>query len=143
LDAAFAFVGVGYGLDEAEAEAEAALGTTFIATEEALPDAREIVGGDADAGVADGDEDLGGVPLDGNIDLPALGGIFDGIIEEIGDSLAEAVLIGDGVAVFVGGEGDFEAAIVGDFGVEIGELAGELRDVDTPEIEFHGAGLDL
>ena len=40
------------GLDQAEAEAEAAFGAALVAAVEPVPDARQLVGGNADAGVA-------------------------------------------------------------------------------------------
>ena len=65
-------MGLDEGFDEAEAEAEAALGTAFVGAIEAVPDAGQVVGVDADAGVADGDADFIGRKLGADFDAAAV-----------------------------------------------------------------------
>ena len=52
------------GLDEAEAEAEAALGAAGVAAEQPIPDARQLVGRNAEAGVADAQDGAAALAAD-------------------------------------------------------------------------------
>src|SRR5262249_34773437 len=85
-----AAVGLDDRAHEAEAEAEPALGTTEVTTVEALPDARLLGRGDAGAGVAysqNGDAVARG---GADLDPAAVGGVLDGIVDQVGDGLAQA-----------------------------------------------------
>lgn len=97
----------GYVADEEEAEAgafdldEVAAGDSV----EAVEDGFEVLGGDADAGVGDG-EGGPGVAGDGESagDVDAFGGVFDGVVEEVEDGGAE--VFGDAEDGEADGAGD-------------------------------------
>jgi hypothetical protein len=88
LDAAL--VGVDDGADEAEAEAETALGTAFVAAIEAVPDAVLFRDRNAHAVVAEADYEVSvfGAGLDGH--LATGGGVLEGVVEQVGEDLAQA-----------------------------------------------------
>src|SRR5688572_18504966 len=101
-----AVVAFGDGFDEGEAEAGAfdvAGGALFDAVE-FLEEAYLILGGDAGAIVLDADDDFGayraGFEAGSQGDLAAVGGVFDGVVDEVGDGLAN-----EGLVAFDGGQG--------------------------------------
>jgi len=101
--------------DQEEAEAGAfdlGHGATWDAVE-AIEDALELVGWKADAGVGDLKSDQG-VAGDGEgaTDVDAVGGVFDGVVEDVYDGGAE--VFGDALGVEADGAGDgFEGDVVG------------------------------
>jgi hypothetical protein len=129
----------GDGADEEEAEAGAfdfdlVVGGGAV---EAFEDVFEFARGKAEAGVGDGEEHEG-VALDGEpaANVDAVGGVFDGVVEEVEDSGAEVFGVGedeeadaagdvgegDGVGLeVVAGEHGGDA--VGDEGMELDALA--------------------
>ena len=141
----------GDGADQEEADAGAfdAYGDAAGDTVEALEDAFELVGFEADAGVGDGEGDGGEADDgDGAGNVNARGGIFDGVVEDVEDGSAkvfgddadvEADVAGDGGELDgVGGE---VVALEGDgdaFGDERGEFEGGAVAVAAAVAEFAG-----
>lgn len=119
-------MGFHHGFDRAESESEAFFAAAFVAAVEALPDAGEVVGGDAEAGVDDFDLDcvVGGVG--GERDLAVLWGVFDGVIEEVCEGLLEADAVGG--EGDIGGEmaGEGDGFFLGEDGVEVDDLGAQL-----------------
>jgi hypothetical protein len=97
-DAAAVLAGDGADEEEPEARALDADGVATGDAIEALEDALELVGGKADTGVGDGESDVG-VAGDGEraADVDSVGGVLNGVVEEVEDSGAE--VFGDGADV--------------------------------------------
>jgi hypothetical protein len=152
--------------DEAFGDGEAEAGTAELAPGgavglgEGLEEAGLGFGGDADAGIADGEADgedglwlLGGGwvgfgggsgewgDFEGDF---ALVGKLDGVAEEVDEDLAEAAGVaeeGRGDAV-VDEAGEFEVFLLGAFGEEIEGTFDEVADVEEGAVEFEAAGFD-
>ena len=72
---------------EADAAAAAGTGTGFVSTVEAVEDEGQVLGGDAAAVVTDEEADLAVAGFAGQGDPAALGGVLDGIFDEVGEDL--------------------------------------------------------
>jgi len=104
--------------DEKEADAGAfdAHGDASGNAVEALEDALELVGLEADAGIGDGERNVGVADdADGALDVNAVGGVFDGVVEDVEDGGAE---------VFCN-DADVEADCAG-YGSELDCLGGQV-----------------
>jgi hypothetical protein len=86
-------VHLGDVLDDREAEARAAHFAAAAAVDavEALEDARDVFGGDADAVVADFDEGVLAAGARGDVDLATFGGVLAGVVDEVGDGALDVV----------------------------------------------------
>ncbi len=101
----------------------------------AVEDVVELVIGDAGAGVGDGDVDLGGqaVGLDG--DAAAFRGETDGVADDVGDHLVEAVAVDRGGALL-------EVLDDGD-PLGVGERTGERQGLVDEVAQGARAALEL
>src|SRR5208283_2296108 len=111
--------------EEAEAGAADARGVASGDAVEALEDAFELVGGDADTAVGDGEGDVAVVD-DGERaeDADGFRGVLDGVVEEVEDCGAE--VLGDGADV----QADF-AGDGGELDGHGGEVVAQQGDVDA------------
>src|SRR5687768_10682117 len=86
-----AAVGFDVGLDQAEAEAQAALGTAGVGSIKTFPDPGQVFGGDAGARIDERDTGRVHVTRRADANGPLRRRVFDGVVEEIGKDLAQAV----------------------------------------------------
>ena len=96
------------GADQEEAEAGAADARGVAAGDavEAIEDALELVGGDAYAAVGDGEGEVAVAgDFEGAADVDAVGGVLDGVVEEVEDGGAEVFGDGADVQADVAGDG--------------------------------------
>ena len=143
-------MGLDDGFHETETEAEAALGAAAIAAIEAAPDRGPFGDGHAGSGVGHGDDDVvagthgrdtqATFDYGGEGDGTAGGCVFEGVIDEVIDRLAEADRVG--WALGRGGlvDDDGDGFFLGDFAVEVGGAFDEGADVEVVTIEFQHAG---
>ena len=111
-------------------EAEPSFGPALVAAVEALPDARQLVGGNADAGVADAQDRVRPVAARLDLDAPAGGRVLDGVVEQVGDHLPHAVAVDvDHDVVADGSIVERDAAVLGDVLVELDGLRDQLGQV--------------
>src|SRR5262249_59169356 len=82
------------GLHEAQAEPEAALGAAGAAAEQTIPDARQLIGGDAAAGVADVKSRAIAGAIDTDLDAAAGRRVLHSVVDEVGGHLLEPRAIG-------------------------------------------------
>ncbi len=68
---AIAHMGVGDCSYEAQTEAQATLGAALVAPVQPLPNPRQVLGGNADAGVPHANDNLARGPFDGDLDPAA------------------------------------------------------------------------
>jgi hypothetical protein len=115
-------VGENSAFGDGEAEA-GAFGAVFDATERDEDGAQHVLR-DAGTVVADADYSIVGIAEERDLDLGALGGVADGVAEDVFERTAEGLFVGGDDAIGVGGDGD--AAIVGT-GFEIG-VGGNVMD---------------
>src|SRR5438128_5370251 len=73
------------GADETQPEAEASLGTAAVATKQTIPDLRELIGGNADAGVLHFERDSGREvgARRSHADAASRGGGPHGVVEQV------------------------------------------------------------
>lgn len=76
-------------LDDAIGNGETDAGAVRLGAEVELEDAGAALGGDADAAVGDGDEPVGAVGGDADMEGAAIGHGFDAVAEEIEEGLFE------------------------------------------------------
>lgn len=145
-----AAVGLDNGFHETETEAEAALGAAAIAAIEAAPDRGPFGDGHAGSGVGHGDDDVvagthgrdtqATFDYGGEGDGTAGGCVFEGVVDEVIDRLAEADRVG--WALGRGGlvDDDGDGFFLGDFAVEVGGAFDEGADVEVVTVEFQHAG---
>ncbi|MFM1943700.1 MAG: hypothetical protein RI897_2682 [Verrucomicrobiota bacterium] len=119
-------MGFHHGFDRAESESETFFAAAFVTSVEALPDAGEVVWGDAEAGVDDFDTDCVVGGLGGERDLAVDRGVFDGVVEEVCEGLLEADSVGG--ESDVGGElaGEGDGFFFREDGVEVDDFCAEL-----------------
>src|ERR1017187_1347448 len=88
-----AAVGINDSFADCQAEPVAALGTGpgFVGTVEALEDVREVLGCNALARIGDLEQDAGVVGFQGDPNLALLAVELDGVRQQVGDDLAEAL----------------------------------------------------
>jgi hypothetical protein len=134
-------VGFDDGFDEAQAEAEAALGTAAVAAEKALPNARDFFRRNAHAGIGDFDHGPAGFAARPDFNAATRAGVFEGIVEEVGEHLASANPIDRDFACVGNLEHNGDALFLGDILVEFDDFAEERGQIDGFTREFHHAGL--
>ena len=83
-------MGLDDGFDEAEAQAQAALGAAGIAAEQAIEDARKLVGGNSRPGVAHLQHSRVGGATNFDVHAPASRCVFHGVVNEVRGHLFEA-----------------------------------------------------
>src|SRR5205823_6745368 len=106
----FSSMGFDDGFDEAQAKAEPALGTAFVAAIEARPDFVLLLSRNADPGVFEADYSFIAFGANGDRYRTTFGGVFDGVVEEVGQRLARAEAVhGDKNRQIrqLGADGDF------------------------------------
>ena len=134
-----AVVGVGEGLHEAEAETHAGgVGAGGGTAHVALPDFGLIGGGEAGAGIADGDACLLALDVEPEGDDAAARGVGEGVVEEVGDGLIDALAVEQYPAGVGGCEGEVEAAFICRGFVEVEQAGEQLPEVDDFEMELQG-----
>lgn len=140
LDGDTAGMGFDDRFDEAKPEPEPALGAAFVAAVEAVPDSGLFIGGNADAVVLETDSAARGGAVGLDPDLSASGGVFESVIEEIGEDLADA----QGIDVSRARGGSIELngdlAFLGHALIEIDDFGKELGEIDVLAVEFEHAG---
>src|SRR5262245_33924623 len=82
------------GADQAEAQPEARLVPAAVAAVEPGPDALELVGGNADPGIPDPDDDVAIVPRRADLYPPALRCVFDRVVDQVRQHLTETAAVG-------------------------------------------------
>jgi len=140
-------------LDDGAADGEAEAGSAFLASVggldllEAIEDGVEFVGGDAAAFVADFEQDGIGGGLGLDADGGGGGGELDGVGEEVGEDLEDAIAVAvevEGVGAGAGGwflEDDVDGSVVGHAGHGVGGLLDEVAEGAAAELEWGAAGL--
>jgi len=129
-------------LDDHEPESAAWSVADIAAPMERLEQLARIGFGDSDTAVADGEDGLGLILMEGDIDGLAGGGVLDGVFDEVGENVSQEA----GVAGCLGErEADFDAdgaAKVGGRPDFLRDAAGETGKVGggRAEVEFTGFG---
>jgi hypothetical protein len=82
------------GLHQAQPQAQSAFCTAFVSPKQPLPDVRQFVGRNADAGISDGKQTP--IAIGPDLDEHLAGGwcVFDRVIEQIRRHLLEAHSVG-------------------------------------------------
>ena len=140
-------------LDDAAADGEAEAGAALLPgvggfdLVEAVEDGVELIGGDAATLVGDLEQDGVGGDLDVDADGGGGRGEFDGVREEVGEDLEDAV----GVSIEVEGVGagtgrgvlddDADGGLVGHAGHGVGCLLDEVAQGATADLQGSPAGL--
>jgi len=109
---------------------------------EALEDARLVRGGDADAGIGDGENDFGFAGRGTNHDLAAREGVLRGVVQQILQHFREAASIAGNVRQAIeglDGNGDFFFGGAMARGFQAG--FDELRDIDAANFELQAVGV--
>ncbi len=101
------------------------------------------MGRDAEAGVDDLDADGIGGGAGGEGDLALGRGVFDRVVEEVGEGLLESDAVGGerGVGAELAGEGD--GFFLGEDGVEVDDFLAQPVQVYRREVEVHGSCFSL
>ena len=111
---------------------------------ELLEDRLEVPGGDAGAGVGDGDLDLSVVEAGGDVHPALARRELDRVGEEVEDDLADTTLVGrDADLRGLGGKRERDPASASAFGVHRDSAPQQVREGHLREVELHAAGLDL
>ena len=92
-----AAVDLGDVFDDGEAEAGAAHFPAAGAVDavEAFEDSGEVFGGDAETVVGDFEEDVAVFGFGCGADFAVVAGVFDGVVDEVGDGALEVVYVAD------------------------------------------------
>ena len=125
--------------DEGEADAVAAgfAGAGFVDAVEAVEDAREVGGGDADAVVGDGDGGSVAFLTGFDVDGAALRGVFDGVFGQVVEDLPEELGRGENVEGHGGGLFDEGLRLALGLGLQL------LDGLVQGGVNLDGAALDL
>src|SRR6266849_5715374 len=137
------------GDGEAEAGAAELAGARGVDAIEALEDARLVGGGDADAGIGDGEDDFGVAGFGADRNLAARERVLRGVVEQILQDFREAAAIAGDVGHAVEGrDGNGDFLFGGAMARSFHAGFDELRDADAADFEkapamlriVHGAG---
>lgn len=128
---------------EAESGAAELAGGGIVYLIEAIEDAGELCGGDADAGIGDGEtEEAWAIGSDGNFDV-SVAGEFDRVEEEVQEYLADPVRIGDKIGWEGGGDGSADGDAGGGGGLHgADEVIEQWLDREGGEIDADAAGVE-
>ncbi|GLY34462.1 hypothetical protein Amsp01_004860 [Amycolatopsis sp. NBRC 101858] len=126
---------------EAESAAAGLAVAGLLGPPEPVEDVRQVTGGDAGAGVRDGDHHL--VHSGRHVDRHAAAGrrVPDCVGHQVGDDLAQAHRIGLEPRFAVGRHGERDAGRGGPVGVRGGDVAGQLGRVDRLRVQPQPAGV--
>src|SRR6266849_4249419 len=130
------------GDGEAQAGAAELAGARSVDAIEALEDARLVGGGDANAGIGDGEDDFGAAGLGADRDLAARERVLRGVVEQILQDFREAATVAGDVGHAVegrDGNGDFSFGGAMARGFHAG--FDKLRDADAADFELQAVGV--
>ena len=87
------------GADQRESQAVAGGAARAVQAHETFEDVGAFVVGDAFAVVSDGDDEVFAVTVGAQADFAAFGGVFDGVVEEVGNRLGDELAVAHDVQV--------------------------------------------
>src|SRR5262249_39725455 len=134
-------------LDEPLADGEAEPGAARALLERAElhelgEEPRQLLLGDAGAGVLDRDDDALALAARADLDRPLVGEL-DRVGDDVGDDLTQAALVGAGVRRRrLDVDLDLDALLLHQRALRLGDVADELADVDVAELERDLTGGD-
>src|SRR6266849_5409492 len=130
------------GDGEAEAGAAEFAGARGVDAVEALEDARLVGGGDADAGIGDGEDDFGVAGFGADGDFAAREGVLRGVVEQVLQHFGEAAAIARDVGHAVEGlDGNSDFLFGGAMARGFHAGFDELRDADAANFEFQAVSV--
>src|SRR5712691_1687414 len=130
------------GDGEAQAGAAELAGARSVDAIEALEDARLVGGGDADAGIGDGEDDFGAAGFGADRDLAARERVLRGVVEQILQDFREAAAVAGDVGYAVEGlDGNGDFLFGGAMARSLHAGFDELRDADAANFEFQAVGV--
>ena len=136
----------GHGGDQAQAEAAARAVAAGFQADEALQHPLAVGFGDAGARIGDGKLDLVATVIRAprhHRHRAARGRVLDGVVGEVGEGLGQQVAVaGDGQAL-AGLAGQRDPLVLGERGVELGNIGGEKAGVELRQVAALGPRFGL
>src|SRR5439155_19550441 len=136
-------VGFDDSLDEAQTQAEAPFGPARVTPEKTFPDSREVVAGDADAGVTDAQDGAPGFQADMDDDSPAARCVLHRVVEKVRRDLLEANAIAIDHDARPGLDDESHAFRLGDVAIEVNVALDDCVELSPFASEGQRAALGL
>lgn len=130
------------GADQRQSQAVAGSAAGAVQADEAFQDVVAFVRRDAVAVVADADVDVFAALFGGEGDVAAAGGVFDGVVQQIGDGLGDKLAVAHDVQPAFDVRFKAVFAFFGHDVVEFGEVVADGAQAFVFEVVF-GAAFDL
>ena len=118
--------------NQAQSQPESRFRSAAITPIQAVPDILNLPVGYSYAGIADPDNDLILPPAHVDGDGPPCSGILDGVIEQIGKDLPNAIYIQQYREFLGQGRFNRNALLLGGVAIELGNVLDKPRDIDGP-----------
>ena len=114
------------GFHQAQPEPKAPLGAAGVATKQSIPDARELIRGNAGACVADAQERATAFTCDLDVDATARRRVFHRVVDQVRGHLFEPRAIAGHDNGVTGRDGQTDALRLGDVAIQIDRAIDDL-----------------